>query len=120
MIMFSQTIGVPSTYIHNPHTIKLPIPHPYPGGALLVSIAQNIFTNKLISWLSTYVLSISPLLILSAGVTSLKDVVEPQFLGGVLFSYNETQLRPGRLRIATQRSMSRPPDTISLALSRSG
>ncbi|KAJ7764007.1 major facilitator superfamily domain-containing protein [Mycena maculata] len=59
------------------------------GGALFISIAQNVFTNKLVSGLVKSVPDVSPALVLSAGATSLKDAVAPQFLEAVLFVYNE-------------------------------
>jgi len=59
------------------------------GGALFISIAQNVFTNKLVSGLLSTVPGVSPQLVLSAGATSLKDAVAPEFLAGVLFVYNE-------------------------------
>ncbi|KAJ7105879.1 major facilitator superfamily domain-containing protein [Mycena epipterygia] len=59
------------------------------GGALFISIAQNVFTNKLVSGLIANVPGVSPSLVLSAGATSLKDAVPQQFLAGVLFAYNE-------------------------------
>ncbi|KAJ7111214.1 MFS transporter [Mycena epipterygia] len=67
MIMFAQTLG----------------------GALFISIAQNVFTNKLVSGLIANVPGVSPSLVLSAGATSLKDAVPQEFLAGVLFAYNE-------------------------------
>ncbi|KAJ7663449.1 major facilitator superfamily domain-containing protein [Mycena rosella] len=59
------------------------------GGALFISIAQNVFTNKLVSGLLAKVPSLSPAVVLSAGATSLKTAIDPQFLGGVLEAYNE-------------------------------
>ncbi|KAJ6605127.1 hypothetical protein B0H10DRAFT_2440230 [Mycena sp. CBHHK59/15] len=60
------------------------------GGPLSISIAQNVFTNKLVSGLIRHVPGVSPAaLVLSAGATSLKSAVEPQFLQGVLEAYNE-------------------------------
>ncbi|KAJ7485872.1 major facilitator superfamily domain-containing protein [Mycena latifolia] len=59
------------------------------GGALFISIAQNVFTNKLVSGLIANVPGVSPALVLSAGATSLKDAVAPEFLQGVLEAYNQ-------------------------------
>ncbi|KAJ6603604.1 putative efflux pump antibiotic resistance protein [Mycena vulgaris] len=59
------------------------------GGALFISIAQNVFTNKLVSGLLANVPGVSPVLVLSAGATSLKDAVAPEFLAGVLEAYNQ-------------------------------
>ncbi|KAJ7158336.1 major facilitator superfamily transporter, partial [Mycena crocata] len=59
------------------------------GGALFISISQNVFTNKLVSGLVARVPSVSPGLILSAGATSLKEAIEPQYLTAVLEVYND-------------------------------
>ncbi|KAJ6452228.1 major facilitator superfamily domain-containing protein [Mycena sanguinolenta] len=67
MIMFSQTLG----------------------SALFVSIGQNVFTNKLVSGLIHNVPDVSPQVVLSAGATSLKDTVPPQYLADVLVVYND-------------------------------
>ncbi|KAJ7460118.1 DHA14-like major facilitator [Mycena galericulata] len=59
------------------------------GGALFISIAQNVFTNKLVAGLVKSVPGVDPAIVLSAGATSLKDAVAPEFLDAVLFVYNE-------------------------------
>ncbi|KAJ7909119.1 major facilitator superfamily transporter [Mycena leptocephala] len=59
------------------------------GGALFISIAQNVFTNKLVSGLTHHVPGVSPLLVLSAGATSLKKLVPAEELAAVLVVYNE-------------------------------
>ncbi|KAL8703943.1 MAG: hypothetical protein Q9201_002893 [Fulgogasparrea decipioides] len=58
------------------------------GGALFISVAQNIFNNRLISNLLTDVPSINPGFILKIGATNLKNAVDPAQLGGVLRAYN--------------------------------
>ncbi|KAJ7454171.1 major facilitator superfamily domain-containing protein [Mycena latifolia] len=59
------------------------------GGTLFISIAQNVFTNKLVEGLIADVPGVSPALVLSAGATSLKNAVAPEFLPGVLEAYNQ-------------------------------
>ncbi|KAJ7124279.1 major facilitator superfamily domain-containing protein [Mycena epipterygia] len=59
------------------------------GGALFISIAQNVFTNKLVSGLIAHVPSVPPALVLSTGATALKDAVPLEVLPAVLFVYNE-------------------------------
>ncbi|KAJ7901178.1 putative efflux pump antibiotic resistance protein [Mycena olivaceomarginata] len=59
------------------------------GGALFISIGQNVFTNKLVSGLISSVPSVSPALVLAAGATSLKNAVPPEFLQDVLVVYNK-------------------------------
>ncbi|KAK7018452.1 DHA14-like major facilitator [Favolaschia claudopus] len=58
------------------------------GGALFISIGQNVFTNKLVSGLISKVPSVSPQLVLGVGATSLKSAVPPELLPQVLDVYN--------------------------------
>ncbi|KAJ6608683.1 putative efflux pump antibiotic resistance protein [Mycena sp. CBHHK59/15] len=58
------------------------------GGALFISVGQNVFTNKLVSGLASQVPGVNPAIVLSAGATSLKFAVAPQYLPVVLRVYN--------------------------------
>ena len=58
------------------------------GGALFVSVAQNIFTNKLIANLIASVPNLNPELIAGTGVTQLNSIVNPADIGKVLVAYN--------------------------------
>ncbi|KAI4246681.1 MAG: hypothetical protein LQ352_006328 [Teloschistes flavicans] len=51
------------------------------GGAIFVSAAENIFTNNLLSNLEQSLPSIDPAVVLAAGATQLRKVVEAQGLG---------------------------------------
>ncbi|MCJ1432591.1 hypothetical protein MMC27_001948 [Xylographa pallens] len=57
------------------------------GGAVFVSIGQNIFSNRLISGLAS-VPGLNPAIVISTGATDLRNVVAPQYLGSVLVAYN--------------------------------
>ncbi|KAK4445100.1 DHA14-like major facilitator [Podospora aff. communis PSN243] len=60
------------------------------GGALFVSVAQNVFTNKLVEYIGSYVPGIpNPLFILGVGATKVQTVVDPAFLPGVTQAYND-------------------------------
>ncbi|KAK0625477.1 major facilitator superfamily domain-containing protein [Bombardia bombarda] len=60
------------------------------GGALFVSIAQNVFTNSLIEYIAEYVPQIpDPRIILTMGATSIQTLVEPDLLPGVTQAYND-------------------------------
>ncbi|KAJ7764906.1 major facilitator superfamily domain-containing protein [Mycena metata] len=59
------------------------------GGALFVSVGQNVFTNKLASGLASNVPGVDPSIVLNAGATSLRDAVDPQYLSAVISVYNE-------------------------------
>ncbi|KAF1943448.1 MFS general substrate transporter [Clathrospora elynae] len=60
------------------------------GGALFISVAQNVFTNQLIKNLRTIVPDLNTSLVLTAGATQLKTAVPSEYLAGVLFAYNKT------------------------------
>ncbi|KAJ7683602.1 major facilitator superfamily domain-containing protein [Mycena rosella] len=46
------------------------------GGALFISVGQNVFTNKLVSGLASQVPGVNPAIVLSAGATSLRDSID--------------------------------------------
>jgi hypothetical protein len=58
------------------------------GAALFISIGQNVLTNRLISGLVEVVPNLDPRIVLQTGATSLKHVVDPKYLSGVVFAYN--------------------------------
>ncbi|KAJ6570110.1 major facilitator superfamily domain-containing protein [Mycena vulgaris] len=70
------------------------------GGALFVSIGNNVFANKLQSGLIAQVPGVSPALVLSVGATSLKDAVDPQYLPAVLQVYNDALMSAFYVSIA--------------------
>ena len=62
------------------------------GGALFISVGQNIFTNRLLGNLAANVPHLDPSIVLRTGATSLKDAithVNPNYLPNVLISYNK-------------------------------
>ena len=58
------------------------------GGALFVSIGENIFSNKLVQYIHQYVPGLKPGVIQAAGATNVKNVVDPAKLPAVLLAYN--------------------------------
>ncbi|KAF3481676.1 uncharacterized protein GIQ15_04435 [Arthroderma uncinatum] len=58
------------------------------GGALFVSVAQNVFTNKLVSGVVEAAPGLDASLVLRVGATQLKTMIPPQFLDGVQIAYN--------------------------------
>jgi hypothetical protein len=58
------------------------------GGALSISIAQNIFSNTLIKQIPIYAPGVNPKLIIEAGATHIKEVVQGVQLRGVLLAYD--------------------------------
>jgi hypothetical protein len=59
------------------------------GGALFISISQNVFANKLVSGLVAKVPGVSPDLVVNVGATTLRNAVDPQYLSAVLDVYND-------------------------------
>jgi hypothetical protein len=57
------------------------------GGAVLVSVAQNVFANKLVSNLSG-IANFNPEVIINIGATQLRNVVPQAHLGQVIQLYN--------------------------------
>ena len=58
------------------------------GAALFVSVGQNVLTNRLVSGLIEVVPNVDPNIVLQTGATSLKHVVDPKYLSGVVLAYN--------------------------------
>ncbi|ODH50713.1 hypothetical protein GX48_03221 [Paracoccidioides brasiliensis] len=58
------------------------------GGAIFVSIAQNIFTNKLFNGISRAAPTVSPSTVLQEGATSLQKVIPQEYLEAVRVVYN--------------------------------
>ncbi|KAI9877355.1 MAG: hypothetical protein M1830_004161 [Pleopsidium flavum] len=57
------------------------------GGAIFVSIGQNVFTNRLVSGLA-HVSALDPIVVVTTGATDLRHVVAPEHLASVLSVYN--------------------------------
>lgn len=70
------------------------------GGALFISVGQNVFTNQLIKNLSKVVPDLDAGLVLVTGATELKNVIPRQFLPGVLSAYNETLVQTFYVSVA--------------------
>ncbi|KAL9103276.1 MAG: hypothetical protein Q9187_009025 [Circinaria calcarea] len=70
------------------------------GGAISVSIAQNIFANTLLRELPLLTRNVNPATIIAAGATHVREVTPPDQLSGVLESYNRAIARAFVLPIA--------------------
>ncbi|KAF2995900.1 hypothetical protein E8E13_004900 [Curvularia kusanoi] len=70
------------------------------GGALSISIAQNIFVNTLAQQIPKYVPGFNPQIVAQAGATNLRKVVPPELLPGVLHGYNNAIVTAFVLAIA--------------------
>ncbi|KAI0021659.1 putative efflux pump [Xylariomycetidae sp. FL0641] len=58
------------------------------GGALFVSVGQNVFTNELVAQLAAHVPGIDPDAVLAAGATNLQKTLSPDLLPAVTLSYS--------------------------------
>jgi MFS family permease len=59
------------------------------GGALFVSIGNNVFSNKLVQYLAEYAPNLDSALILRTGATSVQGVVDKADLPGLLLAYSD-------------------------------
>jgi hypothetical protein len=60
------------------------------GGAIMISVAQNVFQNRLVANLEAVFPGLDPLRLLgSTGATNLQDVVPPEYLPRVLVAFNK-------------------------------
>jgi hypothetical protein len=71
------------------------------GGAISISIAQNIFINSLSREIPKYVPGLDPRIVINAGATFVRQVVPKELLAGVLEAYNSSITSAFILAIAT-------------------
>lgn len=71
------------------------------GGALFISVGQNVFTNQLLKNLKTVVPDLDPSIVLAVGATELKNAIASRFLEGVLVAYNRTLTQTFYVSVAT-------------------
>ncbi|KAI1926777.1 hypothetical protein LOZ23_003588 [Ophidiomyces ophidiicola] len=58
------------------------------GGAVWLSVAQNVLTSKLLEGLKNSVPGLDPKVVIDKGATGFRDTAGPRFLGDVLKVYN--------------------------------
>lgn len=71
------------------------------GGAISISIAQNIFSNTLAKEIPKHAPGIDPRIIIGAGATHIRQVTPENLLPGVLQAYNNALTQAYILAIAT-------------------
>ena len=71
------------------------------GGAIAISIAQNIFVNSLSRDIPKLAPGVDPKIVIDAGATHVRDVVPAQWLPGVLQAYTNAVTSAFILAIAT-------------------
>ncbi|KAI5463622.1 major facilitator superfamily domain-containing protein [Mariannaea sp. PMI_226] len=60
------------------------------GGALFVTGAQTVFTNKLVENIRTYAPGLNPQAVIEAGATRIREQMKPEWLEGVIRAYNDS------------------------------
>ena len=70
------------------------------GGAISVSVAENIFTNTLVQQIPKDAPGVSPYKIIHTGATHIREVVTSDQLPGVLLAYNKAIMTAFILSIA--------------------
>lgn len=59
------------------------------GASVFVSVGNSVLTNKLISYISQNVPGVSASDAARAGATKIRDVIPPEYLKGVIQTYND-------------------------------
>ena len=72
------------------------------GGAIFISVAQNVFTNELLKNIEALAIPhFNPQIVLATGATSLKTVIPAKFLPAVQVAYNTTVINTFYVGLAT-------------------
>ena len=59
------------------------------GGALFISICENIFTNYLSTYVKEYVPGLDPKVVLATGATGIQSVIPADQIDGVILAYSD-------------------------------
>jgi MFS family permease len=71
------------------------------GGALFISVAQNVFTNSLLKNVRAAVPGLDPAFVLGAGATELQRLIPAESLGAVQEAYNGALVNTFYVAVAT-------------------
>ncbi|CEL00960.1 hypothetical protein ASPCAL00552 [Aspergillus calidoustus] len=63
------------------------------GSSVGISAGQTIFRNSLSALLLEYAPGVNPVLIINAGATEIRDLVEPSQISGLIITYSEALVR---------------------------
>jgi MFS family permease len=58
------------------------------GGSLFSSVAQNVFSNKLVTYTEELAPGLDPQVVLATGATSIQSTIPSEYLQGVTLAYN--------------------------------
>ena len=68
------------------------------GGAIFVAVAQNLFTNALVTNIAALgIPGLNPQVIIAAGATGIRNIVTPEQLPALLVAYNAAILKAFQL-----------------------
>jgi hypothetical protein len=70
------------------------------GGALFISVGQNVFQNELIKNIAAAVPGLNTDIVINVGATQLQSVIPAQYLSDVLFAYNESLVKTFYVAVA--------------------
>lgn len=70
------------------------------GAAIMISVAENVFTNQLTKNLERYVPSIDPQTVINGGATQLRNEALPEDYNAVLNSYNMSLMQTFYVAVA--------------------
>lgn len=70
------------------------------GGAIFISVGENIFENHLLQGLRAVVPQLDPKIVLATGATDLRSVVKRELIGAVIEVYNDSLVRAFKLATA--------------------
>lgn len=72
------------------------------GGTVFVSVGQNILSSRLISGLAeAKIPGLDPGIVINAGATNIRNVVQPEYLGAVLQAYNHALIMVYHVAVGT-------------------
>jgi hypothetical protein len=71
------------------------------GGAIFISVAQNVFTNRLLANVISIVPDLDPAIVLASGATNLAKNIRPEYLDGVIEAYNSAITTTFYVAVAT-------------------
>ncbi|KUL83693.1 hypothetical protein ZTR_07474 [Talaromyces verruculosus] len=75
------------------------------GGAILLAIAETVFSSKLVSEMAKHAPDVNVAIVEGAGASGFREVVQPALLGGVLKAYNAALTKEFYLAIACTAAM---------------
>ena len=70
------------------------------GAAIFVSVGESLLTNKLVSYISRAIPGVNAAAVASSGATNIQHAVPPEYLHGVIETYNSALIQVFKLVLA--------------------